>query len=432
MNKGRSSRFTSGLASLALVAGVVTGFGAVGVIALATAPPAGALTCSVSWTGDAGTTDWNTADNWSPVGVPSGTDVCITSNATVVDSNVSPSENSLDVAQGATLTISGIAGLSLTVNGPTTVEGSLVLGPSGTSFTNMTVTGTGPGLTISSTGSVTEDGTMTMGNNGTVPTVTNDGTLTVGSSGQLVFDGTSPLTNGGTLTDDNTAANSIELGTGGFTVTGGTICGTAPSLNSTPLTFSGTPVAGPDCPAGVAQDVVQARSGTSALTGNIPAGYSIVANANVSTAASLTNDGAFQLAGGALIVGSGTTFTNSGSFDVAATNGDIYAGSASSGAFTTTSSGSFTVEGTLTLGSNGTIPVMTNDGTMTLSSTGVLVFDGTSSLTNGGTLTDDNTAADSIELGTGGFTVTGGTICGTAPSLNSTPLTFAGHAGRRA
>ncbi len=69
---------------------------------------------------------------------------------------------------------------------------------------------------------------------------------------------------------------------------------------------------------------------------------------------------------------------------------------------------------------------------MTLSSTGSLVFDGSSSLTNGGVLTDDNTAADSIELGAGGFTVTGGTICGTAPSLNSTPLTFSGTlVGRR-
>ena len=422
MHKGRSSRFTTGVASLALVAGAVTGFGAVGLVALATAPAAAAPTCSVTWTGDAGTTDWNTANNWSPVGVPSGTDVCVTANATVVDSNVSPSEDSLDVALGATLTIgtsTGTNGLSLTVNGPTTVEGSLVLGPSGTSFTNMTVEGTGPGLDISSAGSVTEDGTMTMGANGTVPTVTNDGILTAGTSGALVFDGSSSLTNGGVLTDDNTAADSIELGAGGFTVTGGTICGTAPSLNSTPLTFSGTPVAGANCTSG-AQDQIQARTGTNALTGNIPAGYTIIGNATVSTAASVTNDGAFQLAGGTLDVGGGTTFTNSGSFDVAASNGNIYASSSSmAGVVTTTSTGTFTVEGALTMGANGTLPTVTNDGTMTLSSTGSLVFDGSSSLTNGGVLTDDNTAADSIELGAGGFTVTGGTICGTAPA--STP-----------
>ena len=101
-----------------------------------------------------------------------GVDVCIPSDATVVDSNVSPSLDSLDVAQGATLTVgtpAGTNGLSLTVNGPTTVEGSLVLGVSGTSFASMTVDGTG--LTISSTGSVTEAGTMTMGSNGSAPAV---------------------------------------------------------------------------------------------------------------------------------------------------------------------------------------------------------------------------------------------------------------------
>ena len=146
---------------------VVTGFGTVGVITLATTPSTSAApTCSASWTGGAGTTDWNTATNWSPAAVPTGTNVCVTADATVVDSNVSPSLASLDLAQGATLTIgtpSGSNGLSLTVNGPTTVEGSLALGVSGTSFASMNVDGTG--LTIASTGSVTEAGSMTMGSN---------------------------------------------------------------------------------------------------------------------------------------------------------------------------------------------------------------------------------------------------------------------------
>ena len=331
MHKGRSSRFTSGMASLALVAGVVTSFGAVGVIALATAPPASALTCSASWTGGAGTTDWNTATNWSPAAVPTGTNVCITADATVVDSNVSPSESGLDVAQGATLTIGtsgGSNGLNLTVNGPTTVEGSLVLGVSGTSFATMNVDGTG--LTISSTGSAAEDGSMTMGSNGSSPSVTNDGSLTVGTSGGLGFDGNSSLTNGGTLTDNDTTADSIGLSAGGFTVTGGTICGTAPSLNSGPLTFSGTPVAGPNCTSGT-QDQIQARTGTDAVSGNIPAGYTIVVNSGISTAASLTNNGDVQLAGGTLSVGSTTTFTNSGSFDVAASNGTINASTSTGG-----------------------------------------------------------------------------------------------------
>ena len=231
MHKGRSSRFASGMASLALVAGAVAGFGAVGVIALATAPPASALTCSATWTGGAGTTDWNTANNWSPAGVPaSGADVCIPTDATVVDSNVSPSLASLDVAQGATLTIGtagGSNGLNLLVNGPTTVEGSLDLGVSGTSFATMNVDGTG--LTISSTGSVIEDGTMTMGSNGSDVAVVNDGSLTVGTSGGMNFDGGSSMTNGGVLTDNNSAADSISLTTGGLTITGAPSAGQPPA-----------------------------------------------------------------------------------------------------------------------------------------------------------------------------------------------------------
>ena len=130
----------------------------------------------------------------------------------------------------------------------------------------------------------------------------------------------------------------------------------------------------------------------------------------------MTNNGAVQLAGGTLIVGTATTFTNSGSFDVASSNGKLEASTTTGGAFTTTSSGSFTVEGSLTIGSNDSSPLLTNDGTMTLSSTGSLTFDGGSSLTNGGVLTDNNPSSDTISLSTGGFTMTGGTLCGTAPS----------------
>ena len=307
-----------------MVAGTITAFGAA-VVSVGSAPAAAAPTCTDNWTGgDSGTSDWNTGTNWSPAGVPaSGADVCIPSNATVVDSNVSPGLDSLDVAQGATLTIGtpgGSNGLNLLVNGPTTVEGSLVLGVSGTSFSNMTVDGTG--LNVSSTGSVIEDGTITMGSNGSDVAVVNDGSLTVGTSGGMNFDGGSSMTNGGALTDNNSAADSIALTTGGLTITGGTICGTAPGLNSTPLTFSGTPVAGPNCTSGT-QDQIQAHGGTEVLTGTVPAGYSIVDNATVSTTSSVTNNGSFQLADGTLIVGNTTTFTNNGSFDVASDNGTL-------------------------------------------------------------------------------------------------------------
>jgi len=316
-------------------------------------------------------------------------------------------------------------------------DGTLIVG-TGTTFTNNgsldvasnngTLDGsttTGSTFSTSSSGSSTVEGTLTIGSNGSDVAVVNNGTTTLSSTGGMNFDGGSSMTNGGVLTDNNSAPDSIALTTGGLTITGGTICGTAPGLNSTPLTFSGTPVAGPNCTSGT-QDQIQAHGGTEVLTGTVPAGYSIVDNATVSTTTSVTNNGELQLADGELIVGTGTTFTNSGSFDTTSANGILDGSTTTGSTFTTSSSGSFTVEGTLTIGNNGSDVSLINDGTTTLSSAGAMNFAGGSSMTNGGVLTDNNPSSDTISLTTGGLTITGGTICGTAPSLNSTPLTFSG------
>ena len=111
------------------------------------------------------------------------------------------------------------------------------------------------------------------------------------------------------------------------------------------------------------QDQIQARTGTEVLTGTIPTGYSLVDNATVSTTTSVTNNGELQLADGELIVGTGTTFTNSGSFDTTSANGILDGSTTTGSTFTTSSSGSFTVEGTLTIANNGSSPAVTNDGT---------------------------------------------------------------------
>ena len=65
------------------------------------------LLSAVTWTGDAGDNNWDTANNWSPVGVPgSGADVTINIPANVVHSdNVADSIKSLTSTEP--LTISG-------------------------------------------------------------------------------------------------------------------------------------------------------------------------------------------------------------------------------------------------------------------------------------------------------------------------------------
>ena len=93
-------------------------------------------------------------------------------------------------------------------------------------------------------------------------------------------------------------------------------------------------MAGPNCTSGT-QDQIQARTGTEVLTGIIPTGYTFVDNATVSTTTSVTNNGELQLADGELIVGTGTTFTNSGSFDTTSANGILDGSTTTGSAFTT-------------------------------------------------------------------------------------------------
>ena len=112
----------------------------------------------------------------------------------------------------------------------------------------------------------------------------------------------------------------------------------------------------------MAQDVIQARTGANALSGNIPAGYTVITDATITTAASVTNNGSLVLAGGTLFISSTSTFTNNGGFDTTSANGNLQANTASGGTFLNGSGGNWTIEGTLTVGSNGSSPALTNSG----------------------------------------------------------------------
>ena len=278
---------------------------------------------------------------------------------------------------------------AVTNNGEIQLAGGTLLVGSATTLTNngtFDVTALNATIDASSTNTAGESPppravrspskVKTLSSNSSHPALTNDGTMTLSSAGTLNFEGNSSLTNGGVLTNNNTNANSISLSTGGLTVTGGTICGTAPWLNTAPLTFSGTPVAGPDCAAGVAQDVIQARTGTNPLSGTIPTGYSIIADATLTTAASVTNNGSLDLAGGTLIISSAGTFTNDGGFDTTSANGTLDAAATTGGAFVNGSTGNWTIEGNLAVASNSTVPALTNSGFLGIAPGAVLDIDG--------------------------------------------------------
>jgi hypothetical protein len=123
-------------AALVVVAGTITAFGA-GIALVDTSTAAAALSCTDNWTGNGGTTDWNTGTNWS-TGVPnSSSDACIPGSASVVVPNSAFSVNELTVSSGATLTVGASGGTTvatLSVGNGFENDGTTTAGPSATGF----------------------------------------------------------------------------------------------------------------------------------------------------------------------------------------------------------------------------------------------------------------------------------------------------------
>jgi len=428
----------AGLASLVVLAGTITVFG-VGLTVLDSAPAAAALTCNANWTGaDSGNpTAWNDALNWSPASIPSGgsADACISGNASVVIPNASFSIGELTVSSGSTLTV-GISGggttASLSVSAGLENDGTLTAGPSGSGFAGLTLNGS-----ITNTGAFTGDGTVTIGST-VSSTVTNQGTWTLGTAGVVNMGGGSSFVQSGSgaqLTDTNVTGNTATVNNnsfndpGNFVVDGGTICGTAPNLHggsvggADSLVFGSSTPAGPACGTGQAVDQIALSSGVNTLSGNVPAGYTLttLSGATLEPNVTLTSNGAIVLNSGQLLDNTASTaFTNAGTFDVPAnTSGS----SLNVLSFTNSPSGAVSVEGTLAIGStvNSTV---TNQGTWTLGTAGVVNMGGASSFVQSGVLTDTNVTGNTATVNNnsfndpGNFVVDGGTICGTAPNLH--------------
>ena len=99
------------------------------------------LSCTDTWTGGGGTSDWNGAGNWN-AGVPQGSGVDGVphpqQDATVVVQNATFSIGELTVAKGSSLTVggdaggTGQAGASLSVSSGLDNGGTLTAGPTGT------------------------------------------------------------------------------------------------------------------------------------------------------------------------------------------------------------------------------------------------------------------------------------------------------------
>ncbi len=178
--------------------------------------------------------DWNTASNWNPASVPSGTgtNVTISANPTIS----SPNSNTIgNVSVGNNQTVTVSSGGSLTLGSQTLFDAntkkSMTFSNSGT----LTVGGTlyiygdlivNNSLTLNITGTMIVYGNITMSNGGDL-TVSGSGTLQVG--GNIAGgNGTHIATTGtGTIA----VTGSISTGGGGSTITGSNGSITAGSCN---------------------------------------------------------------------------------------------------------------------------------------------------------------------------------------------------------
>ncbi len=226
----RATVVGAGFAVLVLVAGTFTGLGSAATTGGATSAAAPvASSCDDLWTGGAGTTEWNSATNWSG-GVPDdGSSACIPGGATVVVPDASFSVGKLTVLVGATLDVgtgSGSGGapaslsvsLGLAVNGTVTVRGT-VTGENAAVLTNDGTIAVAPGGLIDLGGAATltnePDGLLAFGIDG-APGATSDygritnGTLALGGSADPVFDdGFAPPPGQEYIVDDGTSTGAF-------------------------------------------------------------------------------------------------------------------------------------------------------------------------------------------------------------------------------
>lgn len=205
------------------IPGVAALWAAIAIAIPATAP-------AQTWDAGGGNTNWSTATNWDPNGVPTAAgDVVINSGALALQPTLNVASaplNSVTVSSGTltvdntltavTVTVTGTGNLTINV-GDTIVTGSLTVGSTGTLLNNGTIQGP---LTINN-GTVNNAGVVTGA------TTINAGTLNLNPGTNL--SGTAALTiNGGTVTVN--ASDTV----GSVAGTGGTLQGTAT------LTIAGT------------------------------------------------------------------------------------------------------------------------------------------------------------------------------------------------
>jgi len=216
--------------------------------------PAVACAINAQWDLDPISGDWNTAANWTPLGVPNGptdTATFALSNTTNISISANTEVNGITFTSAATnpYTITANSGLTLTISGAgitnnsgTTqnfVAGGDATGNGQIAFTNSATAGTGTSFTanggIVSGGGVGQIEFFNTSTAGSGTFTSNAGTAsgTIGGFIQFLDNSTAAngtfIANGGTVSDSNRGHvdfyNTSTAGNGTFTNNGGSFSG---------------------------------------------------------------------------------------------------------------------------------------------------------------------------------------------------------------
>jgi len=389
-------------------------------------------TCTSTQTGN-----WNVAANWTGcVGgngpapnTPGSNDTAIIANGHTITANVALTVGAVIVNTGGTLSIGGGGGTNFTVNGTTTVNGTLAHATTSGNETYIGLVTIGSGgswintanESISFRGGLTHNGSSFTAGTGTYTFNTN--AQSIGGASALTIPNVTvtgvTLTNTGTLTVltalsgtgalTNAAGTTLNLGgTSGITTLNASASGNTVNYTGAAQTVKATSY----------YNLALSGSGTKTLTGvsAVNGDLTLSGTVTATTAANFT-------IGGDLTVGSGTTFTSANFTNLVSGSTSVSGTLAHSGGAAKTYVGAVTVNSGGSWTNAGNAPVtlrggLTHDGSTFTAGTGTYTFNtnaqsigGASALTipnvtvTGVTLTNTGTLTVSTALsGTGGLT----------------------------
>ncbi len=439
------SRSNRGLAfGAACVAGIVAALPVCGVVGpLVSRAAAGSPACTDSWKSGA-SGKWDTAADWSTGKVPGLSDVaCISASGsyTVTIGNESITIAALTIGgTGSTPTLaignSGSGEAAISVTGAVTINtGTLSFGwEGGLSAGSVTNTGTflvpASGFTSSvSTNTFANGGTFTNNANldlflsGTNAALTNTGTLSVAASQTLAI--SSPSGQTAAIDQSGTIDNSgLLTGADAWDISGGSICGNAPSVGSGDggtggsLTFAPTVAGGPACGTGVTSDNIFVPNVVASISGTIPSTYAVSigdggSSESAVTLNSVVNEGTLSFGWEGALSGS---LTNTGTFVVPASP---YDSTWKTTGFDNEGTTDFDANLAVTLSSKSTVVTNAHGASVTVANGVAVPFVGkkgkTGSFVQDGLITNSGGA---ISVGDP-LQIDGGTLCGSPLSAGS-------------